>query len=78
MNFWNFFYCSNIAGFAGRGSFHGDPGCTMILDSEDFVKMFQGQLNPLQAFMGGKMEVKGDKMLAAKLEKLMGTMKSKL
>ena len=50
----------------------------MMLDSEDFVKMFQGQLNPLQAFMGGKMEVKGDKMLAAKLEKLMGTMKSKL
>ena len=50
----------------------------MILDSEDFVKMFQGQLNPLQAFMGGNMEVKGDKMLAAKLEKLMGTMKSKL
>ena len=50
----------------------------MILDSEDFVKMFQGRLNPLQAFMGGKMEVKGDKMLAAKLEKLMGTIKSKL
>ena len=78
MNFWNFLYCSDIAGNAGRGSFHGDPGCTMILDSEDFVKMFQGQLNPVQAFMGGKMEVKGDKMLAAKLEKLMGTMKSKL
>ena len=69
---------SDIAGNAGRGSFRGDPGCTMILDSEDFVKMFQGRLNPLQAFMGGKMEVKGDKMLASKLEKLMGTIKSKL
>lgn len=69
---------SNISGNAGRGAFHRDPGCTMILDSGDFVKMFQGQLNPVQAFMGGKMEVKGDKMLAAKLEKLMGKMKSKL
>ena len=50
----------------------------MILDSEDFVKMFKGELNPTQAFMVGQLKIKGDMMIAMKLEKLMKTMKSKL
>lgn len=66
-------------GSAGSGSYPaGDPGCTMTLDSDDFVKLFMGQLNPTQAFMGGKLKIKGDMMMAMKLEKLMGQMKSKL
>lgn len=50
----------------------------MTLDSDDFVALFKGQLNPTQAFMGGKLKIKGDMMVAMKLEKLMGQMKSKL
>lgn len=66
-------------GSAGSGSFPGgDAGCTMILDSDDFIKLFTGQLNPTQAFMAGKLKIKGDMMMAMKLEKLMGQMKSKL
>ncbi|KAM7435537.1 Hydroxysteroid dehydrogenase-like protein 2 [Porites harrisoni] len=69
----------NNSGSVGSGSFPGgDANCTMNLDSEDFVKMFKGELNPTQAFMGGKLKIKGDMMLAMKLEKLMGKMKSKL
>ncbi len=40
--------------------------------------MFKGELNPAQAFMGGQMKIKGDIMVAMKLEKLMKKMKSKL
>ncbi|XP_074610824.1 hydroxysteroid dehydrogenase-like protein 2 [Acropora palmata] len=69
----------NDSGSAGSGSFPGgDAGCTMIMDSGDFVKMFKGELNPTQAFMGGRLKMKGDMMIAMKLEKLMKTMKSKL
>ncbi|XP_015747696.1 PREDICTED: hydroxysteroid dehydrogenase-like protein 2 [Acropora digitifera] len=69
----------NDSGSAGSGSFPGgDAGCTMIMDSDDFVKMFKGELNPTQAFMGGRLKMKGDMMIAMKLEKLMKTMKSKL
>ncbi|XP_068675909.1 hydroxysteroid dehydrogenase-like protein 2 [Montipora foliosa] len=69
----------NDSGSAGSGSFPGgEVGCTMILDSEDFVKMFKGELNPTQAFMVGKLKIKGDMMIAMKLEKLMKKMKSKL
>jgi len=50
----------------------------MTLDSDDFVALFKGQLNPTQAFMAGKLKIKGDMMVAMKLEKLMGQMKSKL
>ena len=68
-----------MTGSAGSGSFPGgDPGCTMTLDSDDFVKIFKGELNPTQAFMGGKLKIKGDMMVAMKLEKLMGKMRSKL
>ena len=66
-------------GSSGSGSYPGgEAGCTMILDSDDFVALFMGQLNPTQTFMGGKLKVKGDMMVAMKLEKLMGQMKSKL
>lgn len=69
----------NDGGSAGKGSNPGGvANCTMTLDSEDFVKMFKGQMNPTQAFMGGKLKIKGDMMIAMKLEKLMGEMKSKL
>ena len=76
---WQLLLVSRFSGSVGSGSFPGgDANCTMNLDSEDFVKMFKGELNPTQAFMGGKLKIKGDMMLAMKLEKLMGKMKSKL
>ena len=54
-------------------------GCTMAMDSDDFAKMFRGELNSMQAFMSGRLKIKGDMAQALKLEKLTKTLqKSKL
>ena len=62
----------NGGGAAGKGDAPGGPAdCTFNMDSDSFVQMFQGKLNPTSAFMTGKMKIKGDLGLAMKLEKLM-------
>lgn len=68
----------NGSGSVGQNEPASDPGCTMTMDSADFVKMFAGQLKPTNAFMMGKLKIKGDMSLAMKLERLMGKMKSNL
>ena len=70
----------NNEGCAGSGSFHGsEVDSTMILNSEDFVKLFTGQLNPAQAYLRGQIQIKGSMARFGKLEKqLIGQMKSKL
>jgi len=68
----------NSPGGAGQGAPPQDPQCTMTLSAEDFGKMFSGNLNPTQAFMSGKLKIKGDLGMAMKLEKLMKQMKSHL
>ncbi|KAH3693716.1 hypothetical protein DPMN_081156 [Dreissena polymorpha] len=65
-------------GQVGQGASPGEAGCTMIMDSADFVKMFAGELKPTTAFMMGKLKIKGDMALAMKLEKLMIKMRSNL
>lgn len=55
----------------------GDATCTMVMDSEDFTKMFRGELNSMQAFMSGKLKIKGDMAQALKLEKLMKNVQNK-
>lgn len=55
-----------------------DTKTTLIMAPDDFVKMFQGKLNSMQAFMGGKLKIKGDMGGAMKLEKLMKKVQSKL
>lgn len=67
----------------GGGSFgKGDPSAgadtTMIMKADDFVKMFQGKVNPTSAFMTGKLKIKGDLAIAMKLEKLMKKVQAKL
>eukprot|EP00058_Branchiostoma_floridae_P015092 XP_002600580.1 hypothetical protein BRAFLDRAFT_276673 [Branchiostoma floridae] len=69
----------NAPGGGGAGEVSsGKPDVLMTMDSEDFVKMFAGEMQPTQAFMSGKLRIKGDLAMAIKLEKLMGQMKSKL
>ncbi|XP_052777096.1 hydroxysteroid dehydrogenase-like protein 2 [Mya arenaria] len=68
----------NGTGTVGKGPPPTEAGCTMTMDSDDFIKMFAGQLKPTSAFMMGKLKIKGDMALAMKLEKLMGKMKSNL
>ncbi len=45
----------------------GDAPCTIKISLENFDKMLQGDLNPMMAFMTGKMKVEGDKGVAMKL-----------
>lgn len=54
-----------------------EASCTMLMDSEDFMKMFRGELNSMQAFMSGKLKIKGDMSQALKLEKLMKNVQAK-
>eukprot|EP01004_Peranema_trichophorum_P001038 NODE_11201_length_467_cov_4.508721_g10546_i0.p1 GENE.NODE_11201_length_467_cov_4.508721_g10546_i0~~NODE_11201_length_467_cov_4.508721_g10546_i0.p1 ORF type:complete len:113 (+),score=23.83 NODE_11201_length_467_cov_4.508721_g10546_i0:35-373(+) len=44
--------------------------CTIILGDDDFVKLMSGQLDGMQAFMSGKMKIKGNMMQAQLLNKL--------
>ena len=43
------------------------PKMTLTADSSDYVKIFTGELDGMQAFMGGKLKLAGDLNLAMKL-----------
>ncbi|MEQ8470856.1 MAG: SCP2 sterol-binding domain-containing protein [Marinoscillum sp.] len=44
--------------------------CTIKMSIDNFEKMMYGNLNPMMAFMGGKMKIEGDKGVAMKLASL--------
>lgn len=47
-----------------------NANCTIRLSLDNFGKMMHGDLNPMMAFMTGKMKVDGDKTVAMKLASL--------
>ncbi|TAH19492.1 MAG: sterol-binding protein [Cytophagales bacterium] len=44
-----------------------DSDCTVMLSLSDAVKLLNGDLNPMTAFMFGKLKVKGDMGIAMKI-----------
>jgi putative sterol carrier protein len=46
---------------------HPSPKMTLSADSEDYVKIFTGELDGMAAFMQGKIKLAGDLNLAMKL-----------
>jgi putative sterol carrier protein len=50
-----------------RGLPHSKPTMTLTADSTDFVQIFTGELDGMQAFMQGKIKLAGDLNLAMKL-----------
>jgi len=46
---------------------HPSPKMTLTADSQDYVKIFTGELDGMQAFMQGKIKLAGDLNLAMKL-----------
>ena len=47
-----------------------EANCTVDVSLDDFKAMLSGDLNPMGAFMSGKMKVKGDPSVAMKLQQL--------
>merc|ERR1712150_462270 len=50
-----------------------DAECTIQMSDDDFVDLMTGKLDGQSAFMGGQLKIKGDMMLAMKLEELTAT-----
>ncbi len=48
-----------------------DADCTISVDKDDFIALTNGDLNPMMAFMGGKIKVDGDMSVAMKLQSLL-------
>jgi putative sterol carrier protein len=48
-----------------------DVKTTFVLSSSDLAAMLSKAMNPTQAFMSGKMQIKGDMAIAMKLAQLM-------
>jgi len=46
-----------------------DATMIMTVDSDDYIKIITGELNAMSAFMGGKIKVKGNMMLAMNFTK---------
>ena len=62
-----------IDGTGGANEVSGEDkeaNCTVDVSLEDFNAMLSGDLNPMGAFMAGKMKVKGDPSVAMKLQTL--------
>jgi len=48
----------------------------MIFLKEDFEKATEGKLNGTEAFMNGRLKIKGDKGLALKLQTYLSSLKT--
>ena len=45
---------------------------TISMDGDDYVKMMSGELNPMMAFMGGKVKGDGDLNSVMKMQSIFG------
>ena len=48
-----------------------DADCVISVDKDDFLALTSGDLNPMMAFMSGKIKVDGDMSVAMKLQSLL-------
>ena len=48
------------------------PTLTIAMEADDFMALTKGELNPMSAFMSGKIKLQGDMGLAMKFQSLFG------
>lgn len=53
-----------------------EADCIINMDSEDFKKMVDGELNGTEAFMGGQLQIEGDMGLALRLQDILSAYSS--
>lgn len=51
-----------------------DADCTIKVSKEDFIALSTGELDPMMAFMGGKLKVEGDMSVAMGLQSIFSGM----
>ena len=51
-----------------------DPDCTISVSKDDFISLASGNLDPMMAFMSGKLKVAGDMSVAMGLQSLFSSM----
>ncbi|WP_232848852.1 SCP2 sterol-binding domain-containing protein [Amphritea pacifica] len=49
---------------------HDSPSVVLMMDSQTFKEVLEGETNGMQAFMAGRIRAEGDVMLATRLEAL--------
>src|SRR5699024_1457900 len=64
--------------FNGEQSYTADgeqetPDCKLTMSTDDFKKMVDGELNGTQAFMTGRLKIKGEMGLALKLQDILAS-----
>ena len=52
---------------AGKGT-DEEPTVTLVLSMANFLRLISGRLNGVQAFMSGKLKIRGDMMLAQSMQ----------
>jgi alkyl sulfatase BDS1-like metallo-beta-lactamase superfamily hydrolase len=51
-----------------RGAGEASPQLTITIDGVEFLRLATGSLDPIQAYLSGKLKLAGDIMLAARLQ----------
>ena len=66
-------FCLDLKNGTGSASFEENPSAdvTITIADADMVAMAEGKLDGMQAFMGGKLKIKGNMMLAQKLQAIL-------
>lgn len=65
-------YYASVSGdecVLGKGE-HNSPSVVLMMDSQTFKEVLDGETNGMQAFMAGRIRADGDIMLATRLEAL--------
>lgn len=66
----------NGSGAVYEGAAKEKAGCTLTLNDNDVIPLATGKLNPMQAYLKGKLKVGGNIMLSQKLQAVFAKMKA--